>query len=207
MRLAHNRTEVELYELAPGRGRALLLLHALYGSSADWGEGLAPWPGPVYALDFGGHGRSQWHKGGAYTPELLACNVDEALRQIGPAVLVGAGIGAYVGLLVAGARRDVVPAALVLPGLGDSGGGILPHAQEHIEILTDVAVSRGGADPMVCFLERDIRPLDYIAPFARKANRLVLVENGGDVPTWWETVRAVAGVRSVSDVGAGLASL
>ena len=38
MRIKHGRVTLELHELARRDGPALLLLHALFGSSADWGE-------------------------------------------------------------------------------------------------------------------------------------------------------------------------
>ena len=71
MRLRHARIELELHELSQRDGPTLLLLHALGGSSADWAEAPALWPGRVCALDFSGHGRSDWLQGGGYLPELL----------------------------------------------------------------------------------------------------------------------------------------
>lgn len=207
MRLEHGRIEVELHQLSKGEGRALLLLHGLYGSAADWGEGFGSWPGPVFGLDFAGHGRSQWLKGGAYTPEILAGDVDVALRHVGNASLVGAGIGAYVALLVAAARRDVVAAALLLPGQGLDGGGATPDFERTPRSVADVARPRQGCDPMVCFLDDDVRPLDYAESFARKAPRLILVEDGTPRPPWWRAAREVAHAETVADVEAGLARL
>ena len=207
MRLSSGRIEVELHELAEGSGRALLLLHGLYGSAAEWGEGFAPWPGPVYALDFAGHGRSQWIKGGAYTPEICAVDVDAALRKIGGACLVGAGIGAYVALLVGAARRDVVPSVLLLPGAGLDGGGPLPDFDAEARSVADLAVPRQGSDPMVAFLEHDVRPVDYAAAFAAGVTLLLLLEDGTPRPPWWNAARGVAGVQTVADVAEGLAKL
>lgn len=207
MRIAQGRIEVELHPLAPGEGRALLLLHSLYGSSAEWREGRAPWRGPVFALDFAGHGRSRWHKGGAYTPELLACNVDEALRAIGPAALAGAGLGAWVALLVAGARPDVVSGALLLPGAGLEGGGSQPDWSGPPENVAESDGPRPGCDPALSFLERDVRPVEYAAPFARKARGVVLLEDGGQRPPWWTTVRQCPSADQVADAAAGLALL
>jgi pimeloyl-ACP methyl ester carboxylesterase len=204
MRLAHSRLEIELHELSRGEGKPLLLLHQLYGTAADWSEGFASWRGPVHALDFAGHGRSQWVKGGAYTPEILAGDVDAALRHIGPAALVGAGIGAYVALLVAAARRDAVTAAVLLPGLGLDGRGAVPDFDEPSQSIADLAEPRSDCDPMVVFLERDIRPLDYVEPFARQAQRLVLVEDGTPRPSWWNVVRDVDDVRIASSLAEAL---
>jgi pimeloyl-ACP methyl ester carboxylesterase len=207
MRIAQGRNELELHEIAAGEGRALLLLHALYGSSADWGEGQPSWPGPIYGLDFAGHGRSQWIRGGAYTPEILACNVDEALRCIGAAALAGAGVGAYVALLVAGARRDLVPASLLLPGAGLAGGGAWPSFEAEPRTLIDLAVPRDGCDRMACALEYDLRPLDYVAPFARRVRRLVLFEDGDARPPWWDAARRVAGAQVARSLGEAFAAL
>lgn len=207
MRIRQGRVELELHELAAGSGPALLLLHQLYGSSAEWGEGVAPWPGAVYALDLAGHGRSAWVKGGAYSPEILACGVDAALERIGTAALAGAGIGAYVALLVAGARRDEVGGALLLPGAGLTGIGPVPTFEADPPALVDVASARDGADPMLCVLEYDARPVDYVEPFARRARRLVFFEDGTPRPPWWEAARAAAGGEKIADVAAAVASL
>ena len=109
MRLQHARTALELHELSHRDGPSLLLLHALGGSSVDWSEAPALWPGRVYALDFSGHGRSEWVRGGVYLPEFLVADADIALAHIGAAALAGAGVGAYVALLLAGARHQQVP--------------------------------------------------------------------------------------------------
>ena len=46
---------------------------------------LADWPGPVFGLDFTGHGRSTVPAGGGYTAEVLMADVDAALAELGPA--------------------------------------------------------------------------------------------------------------------------
>jgi pimeloyl-ACP methyl ester carboxylesterase len=189
MRIKHGRVTLELRELTRRSGVPALFLHALYGSSADWGEAPATWPGPVFALDFAGHGNSESIVGGAYYPELLVGDADAALAHIGPAALVGAGLGAYVSLLLAGARRAAVPAALLLPGAGLAGGGALPDFQREFPSFSVAARVAGGCDPMVHTLDRDVRPVDYAEPFARAARRLLLVENGTLRPPWWAAAR------------------
>ena len=62
------------------------------------------WPGPVWALDFTGHGASTVPRGGGYTAEVLMADADAALAHLGPATVLGRGLGAYVALLLAGAR-------------------------------------------------------------------------------------------------------
>lgn len=206
MRIQQGRIELELRQLADGEGTAALLLHQLYGSSADWAGDAIPWRGPVYALDLAGHGRSGWNKGGAYTPELLACGADEALKQLGEAALVGRGVGAYIALLLAGARPEVIPGALLLPGRGLEGGGSVPHFAEPRN-LVDSATPRQDSDPLLNFLEVDVRPIDYVEPFAHRAQELVLLEDDTPRPPWWNAVRAFPGVHVVRDLAAGLALL
>jgi pimeloyl-ACP methyl ester carboxylesterase len=192
MRITHGRIALELHELAGRDGPTLLLLHALFGSSEDWGEAPAAWPGRVYALDFSGHGRSDWLIGGSYYPELLAADVDAALAHTGPALIAGAGLGAYVALLVAGARPDLAPAALLLPGAGLEGGGALPDFEREfpdVEAWMDQTAAVGRCDPLVRMLDLLVRPADYAEAFARAARRLLLAEGGPPRPPWWEAVR------------------
>lgn len=196
MRIRSGRVHLELHELAKRSGPSVLLLHALFGSSADWGETPSAWPGPVYALDFAGHGRSEWVSGGAYTPETLAADADAALHKVGSCAVVGAGVGAYVALLVAGARRDAIPAALLLPGAGLSGGGALPdfsrsHAFRGFDVAVPGEPTVRGYDPMVRSLAYDIRPVDYTQQFAGAARHLLLIEDDNQRPPWWEEARCL----------------
>ena len=200
-RLRHGRVELALHELAERAGTPLLLLHALAASSRMWDVATLGWPGPVYALDFAGHGASGVVRGGAYGPELLAGDVDTALAVLGRAALAGAGLGAYVALLLAGARPRLVPATLLLPGAGLAGGGPWPggEAAERLTVLPDEpapAAERG--DARVRLLERDIRPRDYADAFARAARRVLLLEDGGPRPPWWAAVRECPSVETVS---------
>ncbi|MBI1814537.1 MAG: alpha/beta hydrolase [Deltaproteobacteria bacterium] len=189
MRVTHGRVTLELHEVTQRDGPALLLLHALYESSASWGEAPAAWPGRVYALDFSGHGRSDWLVGGGYYPEMLVADADAALAHIGGAALAGAGIGAYVATLLAGSRSALVPAALLLPGAGLAGGGAQPDFNQPRQPLSPPP--HQGCDPMVHVLDRDARPPDYVEPFARAAKRLLLIEDGAARPPWWEAARGV----------------
>jgi pimeloyl-ACP methyl ester carboxylesterase len=211
MRLQHARTALELHELSHRDGTPLLLLHALGGSSLDWSEAPALWPGRVYALDFSGHGRSAWIRGGVYMPEILAGDADAALAHIGPAVIAGAGIGAYVALLLAGGRRAQVAAALLLPGRGLDGGGALPDFDRDVLTLVTPAASPAlppGCDPLCCALQMDARPPDYAAHFAGGARRLLMLEDGGARPPWWERARQAPAARPISgDVRSAFAQL
>ncbi|MFI5397256.1 MAG: alpha/beta fold hydrolase [Candidatus Binatia bacterium] len=201
MRIQHARISLELHELTQRDGPALLLLHALFRSSADWGELPRSWPGPVYALDFCGHGDSDRLAAAGYTPELLAGDADCALARIGCAALAGSGLGAYVALLLAGARPDLVPAALLLPGAGLSGGGAQPDFDAPRAGFIDFANAAqrtGSYDPMVAALGQDIRPVDYVEPFARNARRLFLTEDSVEQPPWWQAARRSPNAEAVS---------
>jgi pimeloyl-ACP methyl ester carboxylesterase len=242
MRLTSGRTEVALHELRADAGPTLLCLHALRGQAADFAELAPAWPGRVLALDFAGHGASGRPRGGSYTPELLAGDVDAALDHIEaahaqtdvlpgqtasrsraktrePATLhlLGVGIGAYIALLVAGARPERVRAAYLLPGAGLEGGGAAPRSQiEGNELYAEVAALLAAAaqpdlashDPMVRLLEADPRPPDYARSFADRAARLLLAEDGSHRPPWWEAAReSVCALRAPADPRAGLALL
>ncbi len=207
MKLVHGRIQLELHERRRGEGAPLLLLHALRGSSEDWETGIEVWRGPVYALDFSGHGRSEWLTGGAYTPELLTADADAALAYLSrPATLVGAGLGAYVALLLAGARPAQVNAALLLPGLGLEGGGPQPDFDRPGEAPVDEAgasrvrpANGMRADPMLHVLDTDVRPMDYAEMLAGAARRLILLEDDRERPPWWQAVRRGASAETARD--------
>jgi pimeloyl-ACP methyl ester carboxylesterase len=204
--LLRGRVRLALHPLRAGSAPRLLRLHALYASASRLAASPVDWPGATFALDFCGHGASGWVVGGAYTPELLAGDADAALARVGPACLAGEGIGAYVALLLAGARPELVPAALLLPGPGLEGGGPLPDFSGRPELVWAAQASRprqrggamGEADPLVCALESDARPVDYAEVFAARAHRLLLVEDGGPRPAWWEAAARVGVVQRVA---------
>lgn len=229
-RLTHGELSLALHELCAPTGRAvsagdgdagirLLLVHELAGSTRGWGTlpaaTTARFPGGVYGLDLAGHGESEWRRGGAYTPELFAADVAIALDELGPSLVAGAGLGAYVALLIAGARPDLISAALLLPGRGLAGGGAMPDFARGPASSEDVArlsreagaaaESGSGAqppafDPLVASCLGDIRPLDYACSLATTANALLLLEPVGceDLPAWWVAISGeskVAGIR------------
>ena len=207
--LRHGRVSLGLHPLGERTGPALLCLHAVGGSARDFREAAQLWSGPVFALDFSGHGDSEPLRGGGYFPENLAGDADAALARIGPALLVGAGIGAYVALLLAGARPDAVPGALLLPGAGLEGGGFAPDpATNTLARWTDFGAPLPGCDPAVRRLERDIRPPDYAEAFARAARRLLLADGAFPQPPWWKAVCSSPSVTPVpGDLASGLARL
>lgn len=184
MRLRHGRVTLELRGRKAGAGAPLLLLHSYLGSGEEWGDEVDAWCGPVHALDFSGHGLSEPVRGGAYYPELLAGDADVALERIGPAAVAGAGLGAYVALLLAGARPDDVLAALLLPGRGLEGGGAQPDFERPLGLRP--AADDGKPAAGLSLLESDVRPEDYAAELAASARRLLLLESDDAPPAWWQ---------------------
>ena len=211
VRLRNARVGLALHRLgapgsapATGEGRStagragpaappLLLLHALGGRARDWAA-LAPdrtWPGAVWALDFAGHGASDRLTGGFYSPELFASDADAALARIGaPLVVVGAGIGAYAGLLLAGARHDEVIALGLLPGAGLDGGGTRPSWNELQRALSPVSSAAGrvtrpteGFDPRAAAADDAARPPAYARSYLERVERTVLACE--QLPRWW----------------------
>ncbi len=167
--LRHNLVDLALHELRPGPGRPLLLLHGLGEATPAvapaWAAG---WPGPIAGLDLTGHGQSTLPAGGGYTPEVLMADVDIALAQLGSATVVGRGLGAYLALLIAGARPKLVRGAVLTDGPGLSGGSTSPPSAA---IVTVPEAEQGRRpDPWALVeLARDVRPQDYAAAFARSA--------------------------------------
>jgi pimeloyl-ACP methyl ester carboxylesterase len=215
VRIRNGRVEIVLHERTAGEGTPLLLLHALYGSSADWGAEVETWPGPVFALDFAGHGASGRVRGGAYDFERFLSDADLALRALvvdggHRAVLAGAGLGAWYALVLAGARADRVPGCLLAPGAGLGGRGERPNPLDVQPVLPtpeQAAAFRGDADPYVSMADRELQPSWFSQPFAEAARGLVLLEDGEERPAWWRAAARVPDVRTVPDLRAGLAAL
>ena len=166
-RIRHNRIELAVHTLREGNGRHLLLLHGLGEQSPTSVPAYAAsWAGPVYALDFTGHGASDVPKGGGYSAEILMADADVTLAELGPATVVGRGLGAYVALLLAGARPDLVRGAVLSDGPGLWGGPSGPTSSS-VVVLEPAAAT---PDPYALYeMSRDLRPRDYASLFARLA--------------------------------------
>jgi pimeloyl-ACP methyl ester carboxylesterase len=200
-KLRHGRIELALHALREGRGRALLLLHGLgVRSPSRVPEEVAAWPGPLFALDFTGHGESSPSRGGGYTAEVLMGDADCALRALGRATVLGRGLGAYVALLLAGARPAEVRGAILCDGLGLAGGGGEPGTPS---LVFPNPSSAGPPDPFALVeLARDVRPPDYATAFVRQANELSGLERPISVccaehPDWLEAALRELGVARV----------
>ena len=167
--LRHLRIELALHELRSGTGRNLLILHGLGDSAARIVPPSADiWPGPVFALDFTGHGASSVPRGGGYTCEILLADADIALNHLGEATLLGHGLGGYIALMLAGARPERVMGTVIADGPGITGGSSGPTSARITPPLENP--DRLTPDPLALMeLTSDIRPPDYANAFARLA--------------------------------------
>ncbi len=170
----HVHVDLALHPLRDGSGSTLLLLHGLGEHTPDeLPELVAGWPGPIWGLDLTGHGASTRPVGGGYTAEVLMGDVDAALGRLGPCTVLGRGLGAYVALLAAGARPELVRGAILADGPGLAGGGPVPSSPVGVRPELGLGASSGDRsdpDPMALVeLARDVRPADYASTFARLA--------------------------------------
>jgi pimeloyl-ACP methyl ester carboxylesterase len=153
----------------------------------------------VHALDFTGHGASTVPTGGGYTCEVLMADADAALAHLGPVTVLGRGLGAYVALLLAGARPTEVRGAVLVDGPGLFGGPSAPASPSIVQLAPDTP--RRAPDPYALVeLTRDVRPADYAASFTRQASHLSGLEHPVSVaavgrPPWLEAVVEVIGAR------------
>lgn len=195
--LQHNRADLALHELRAGTGRPLLLLHGLgERTPARAPRYVEAWPGSVYGLDFTGHGASTVPKGGGYTAEILMADVDAALAHLGAVTILGRGLGAYIALLAAGGRAELVRGVVLVDGPGLVGGGIRPGTPYVLTVSSDGT----APDPYALFeLSRDVRPPDYAQEYVRQVmqwsglDRPIAV-SAVNRPEWLEAVVAEPGV-------------
>ena len=207
--LRHNAVRLALHELRGGEGRALLLLHGLgERSPSTVPADAAGWPGPVHALDFTGHGQSTVPTGGGYTAEVLMADADAALAHLGQVTVVGRGLGAYIALLLAGARAADVRGAVLADGPGLAGGAPVPGSPS-IQFPDPNAAA--PPDPFAfAELTADVRPPDYASSFVRQANHLSGLAEPITVtahvrPDWLRAVAGEPGVREAASVADALA--
>ena len=196
--LTHSRVRLALRELRGGSGQPLLELHGLAERAPDdVPKALDPWPGPIFALELTGHGSSTIPIGGGYTAEALMGDADTALRHLGTATVYGRGLGAYIALMLAGARAGQVRGAILADGPGLIGGGALPGSPATVAIDADAIAP---PDPFALVeLARDMRPPDYAGTFARLAIQGSTLEHPIAVsavnrPEWLEAVILEPGV-------------
>jgi pimeloyl-ACP methyl ester carboxylesterase len=178
--LTHNKVRLALHHLRRGEGRPLLLLHGLGEQApAEVPPWATDWAGPIAALDFTGHGLSTIPFGGGYNAEMMLADADIALAALagaeGSITVAGRGLGAYVALLLAGARGKQVHGAILLDGVGLTGGATGPTSGSFVLLPQSTTTP----DAYALFeLSRDLRPPDYATHFVR----LALEESGLDEP-------------------------
>jgi pimeloyl-ACP methyl ester carboxylesterase len=211
--VVHNKASLALHTLRAGAGRPLLLLHGLGERTPDdlprWAGG---WPGPVLGLDFTGHGRSTVPAGGGYTAEILMADVDTVLASVGEVSIVGRGLGAYIALLIAGARPELVRGIVLADGPGIVGGGVVPGTA-FVSALGDF--DPRAPDPNALFeLSRDVRPPDYAQEYVRQVMQFSgldrpIVVAAVNRPEWLAAVVSEPGVveTSLSDAITVLAAV
>ncbi len=201
--LTHGKLRLALHVLhAEGKGHSLLLLHGLgERSPARLPEHFSSWPGPIYALDFTGHGASELPVGGGYTAEILMGDVDAALAEIGPATVCGRGLGAYVALMIAGGRPAEVLGAILCDGPGLAGGGPQPSSPR---VIHPDPHWLGTPDAFaLAELSSDLRPPDYAMSYVRQINRLGRIDRPIAVcaihrPDWLAAVSADADTETTT---------
>ncbi|NOX28468.1 MAG: alpha/beta hydrolase [Actinobacteria bacterium] len=192
--LSHRRVDLALHCLAEASSecRPLLLLHGLGERTPsirpDWVES---WPGDIWGLDFTGHGESTVPNGGGYFPEGLMSDVDAAIAHLGEVTVLGRGLGAYVGLLIAGARPELVRGVVLDDGPGLHGGGPELTSGALVELA---GLDGTSPDPYALLeLSQDVRPPDYALEFVRQSVHLSGLDQPITVvaaanPSWLEAV-------------------
>ncbi|MGB6056808.1 MAG: alpha/beta hydrolase [Microthrixaceae bacterium] len=203
--LRHNRIDLALHRLSIGSDpsfRPLLILHGLGERTPRKVPDFIDWPGPVFGLDFTGHGRSTVPLGGGYTSEVLTGDVDSALAHLGAVTILGKGLGAYVALLITAARPDQVLGAVLTDGPGLAGGGVQPGSPS---LAFPPPWSDGTApDPLALLeLSRDVRPPDYAQNLVRLATDRseldkTFVVSAVARPEWLKAIATEPGVGSGS---------
>lgn len=199
--LTHNRVRLALHHLREGDGRPLLLLHGLGEQSpAATPRWLDAWGGPVAALDFTGHGASTLPRGGGYSAELLLADADAALHALDSVTLFGRGLGAYIALLLAGARPAEVHGAILHDGPGLLGGATTITSSSPIPLPPFDT----PPDPYALReLSHDLRPPDYATHYVRMAREGSPIDEPIAVtavvrPPWLSAVVGEAGVATTT---------
>lgn len=198
--LQHNRIRLALHRVRAARDakvHPLLVLHGLGECTYDVVPAACDtWPGAIWGLDFTGHGHSTVPRAGGYTAELLMADVDCALEHLGVATIHGRGLGAYVALLVQGARPNLVHGVVLADGPGMVGGGIGPSSPR----VTVASTAQRSPDPFALQeLTVDLRPPEYALGFLHQAVELGTIETPVAIaarvrPPWLAALEGEPGV-------------
>ena len=197
--LQHNRVSLALHTVREGTGRPLLLLHGLGEDATRVAQIPVQWAGPVFALDFTGHGLSTVPQGGGYNAEILMADVDIVLRHIGePVTILGRGLGGYIGFLISCGRASLVRGLVIIDGPGLAGGA--SNTVSTTEIASVGKRASGTPDPWALIeLSRDARPASYVLSFLRLAIANSGIEEPVAIaskvsPKWIDALKPEAGV-------------
>lgn len=103
---------------------AVLLLHSLAMSGAQWQPLAERLDAEVVAMDVRGHGKSGWD-GSAFTVEDLAADAAELVDGLGdgPVAVAGMSMGGCVALALAGTRPELVSRLVLADTTADYGPG------------------------------------------------------------------------------------
>jgi pimeloyl-ACP methyl ester carboxylesterase len=153
MRLTANRLSHHLLEWGD-RGPVVLLLHGFLEHAHVWdlvAPRLAAAGWHVYALDWRGHGDSQWiGAGGYYHFADYVADLDGIVAALGGrAALVAHSMGGNAALLYAGTAPDKVSALVSIEGLGPPGMEAASARERYAQWLEDLA--RSAARPRPAF--------------------------------------------------------
>ena len=105
-----------------------VLLHGGAQNAHTWDTVALALARPMVAVDLPGHGRSDWRDDGDYGVTTMADDVAETIRALAPSArsLIGIGLGAPVGLLVADRLGPSIKQLVLI----DSASGVRTAAQE-----------------------------------------------------------------------------
>ena len=122
-------TRIVADRLGDPQAPAVVFLHGGGQTRRSWGKAAAAvaergWQ--AITVDLRGHGESDWSDGGDYRLTSFALDIQEVLRQVPPQpVLVGASLGGFTTMLLAGEISPGIARAAVLvdivPNMDESG--------------------------------------------------------------------------------------
>lgn len=147
--------------------RAVVFLHGGGQTRRSWGRAAAAVARRGYqavTIDLRGHGESDWSSDGDYRVTSFAADVVEVLRGLPPRpVLVGASLGGFTSMLLAGEMAPEIPSAVVLvdivPNMEQSGANRI-HAFMSDRVESGFASLEEVADAIAEYNPHRPRPTD-----------------------------------------------
>jgi pimeloyl-ACP methyl ester carboxylesterase len=151
LHLTANRLRHHLLEWGGG-DRVVLLLHGFLEQAHVWelvGPRLADAGLHVYALDWRGHGDSEWiGAGGYYHFADYVADLDGIVRGLGGrAALVAHSMGGNAAVLYAGTAPERVTALVSIEGLGPPGADPAEAPERYATWIVDLERAAGRARP------------------------------------------------------------